>query len=226
MDQSPTIRIESIEGYSALKMIWERDAASADVSPAFSKIREKLETNDRPLTVIVDLSRNPKMPIKETLSAALAAYRHPRLKAWLIIGNNWMARMIEGTLSSITGRKNVFWFTTETEALAHLVESQGNPSDSDRLLNCWESKQCGRGPNDANSGDLGVCPAASHTASNGVNHGTNGGRFCWAIAGTLCGGEVQATFARKMGNCRICPFFLMVKKQEGATFADTPVQFT
>ena len=53
---------------------------------------------------------------------------------------------------------------------------------------------------------------------NGTNGGVNGGRICWALAGTLCGGKVQGSFAQKAANCMECPFYLQVKKDEGANF--------
>ncbi|HTS48102.1 MAG TPA: hypothetical protein VMH05_09165 [Bryobacteraceae bacterium] len=82
--------------------------------------------------------------------------------------------------------------------------------------NCWEVKNCGRQPGGAKVAELGVCVAASSQAANGVNGGKNGGRICWAIAGTLCGGKVQGSFAQKMANCGQCPFYGLVKQEEGA----------
>lgn len=82
--------------------------------------------------------------------------------------------------------------------------------------NCWEFKKCGREPGGIKSKELGVCPASLATAVNGVNSGTNGGRICWALTGTLCGGKVQGTFAQKLANCCECEFYKMVRQQEGA----------
>lgn len=62
--------------------------------------------------------------------------------------------------------------------------------DSHMALNCWEYKKCGR----ENTGD---CPAVS----------SNMGRACWRVAGTLCGGRVQGTFAEKLGNCKDCDYY-------------------
>ncbi len=87
-------------------------------------------------------------------------------------------------------------------------------------LNCWELKQCGRQPGGSKAKQFGVCPASIERSLHGSNHGTNGGRACWVIAGTLCGGEVQGTFAAKMMNCTKCDFFLSVREEEGAKFAD------
>lgn len=82
--------------------------------------------------------------------------------------------------------------------------------------NCWENKKCGREPNGAKALQLGVCPASTETRTNGINHGKNGGRACWAISGTLCGGIVQGSFASKLGNCMKCEFYQMVGMEEGA----------
>ncbi len=57
--------------------------------------------------------------------------------------------------------------------------------------NCWQVMDCGREPAGSKVEELGVCPAAIVERANGVNDGLNGGRICWAIAGTFCGGEVQ-----------------------------------
>jgi hypothetical protein len=76
--------------------------------------------------------------------------------------------------------------------------------------NCWEFKKCGREPGGNKAEELGVCLAATATAVDGVHGGKNGGRACWAVCGTLCGGEVQGTFADKIGNCKICDFYKLV----------------
>ena len=52
--------------------------------------------------------------------------------------------------------------------------------------------------------------------TNGVNDGKNGGRACWAIAGTLCGGQVQGSFASKLSNCMQCEFYQLVGQEQGA----------
>jgi len=84
-----------------------------------------------------------------------------------------------------------------------------------RKLNCWEFKKCGREPGGAKVKELGACPAAS-TFANGANGGNNGGRLCWALSGTLCGGKVQGTFAQKLPNCMECEFYKLVRQEEGA----------
>lgn len=81
-------------------------------------------------------------------------------------------------------------------------------------LNCWEFKKCGRQPGGARAAELGVCPACTVEGLEGVHGGTNGGRACWVVAGTLCGGEVQGSYAKKSSGCRSCDFFKLVDKEE------------
>lgn len=87
--------------------------------------------------------------------------------------------------------------------------------------NCWEFKQCGRQPGGAKVAELGVCPATQEKRLEGVNSGRGGGRCCWALTGTLCGGKVQGSYAMKLGNCLKCEFFLQVRQEEGADYANS-----
>lgn len=87
--------------------------------------------------------------------------------------------------------------------------------------NCWEIKKCGREPGGVKSQDRGVCPAAKLPSYfTGKNEGKSGGRYCWKIAGTLCGGKIQGTFADKIKDCTKCNFYLLVKKEEGEYFIE------
>ena len=87
--------------------------------------------------------------------------------------------------------------------------------------NCWEFKSCGRHPDGAKAKELGVCPAATEHRTTGVNDGHKGGRACWAIAGTLCGGTVQGSFASKVSNCMKCDFYRLVGQEEGVNHKGT-----
>lgn len=81
-------------------------------------------------------------------------------------------------------------------------------------MNCWEFKKCGRQPGGEKVEVLGICPAARPNRMDGMNGGTYGGRVCWMIAGTLCGGRVQGTFASKIDNCTNCDFYQHLQRQE------------
>lgn len=83
--------------------------------------------------------------------------------------------------------------------------------------NCWEIKKCQREPGGSKTGDLGECPAALDTSSNGINYGRNGGRICWAVAGTFCGGKVQGDYAQKSVSCMACEVFIQIQVEERGT---------
>jgi hypothetical protein len=85
--------------------------------------------------------------------------------------------------------------------------------------NCWEIMACGRQPGGDNAEELGICAAAlPHEHFEGVNRGMHCGRFCWAVAGTLCGGKVQGTYSKKFMDCMHCEFLKHVTIDEGRNF--------
>lgn len=80
-------------------------------------------------------------------------------------------------------------------------------------MNCWEFTSCGREPEGKKVSEMGACPAATETALDGTNGGTNSGRICWAVTGTLCDGETQGTFAKKKSTCVTCEFYKIVSSE-------------
>ncbi len=82
--------------------------------------------------------------------------------------------------------------------------------------NCWEFKKCGREPGGVKVAELGECEAATRAVADGMHDGRKGGRVCWAVSGTLCGGKVQGVFAKKVSSCLECDFFKQVLAEEGA----------
>ncbi|HSH69575.1 MAG TPA: hypothetical protein VK997_06635 [Deferrisomatales bacterium] len=88
--------------------------------------------------------------------------------------------------------------------------------------NCWEIKNCCREPGTVPRDGAVPCPAAHSTEFDGVNGGKNGGRICWYVAGTLCGGKQQGSFVDKQITCLACDFYHRVKKEEGTGFRVKP----
>ena len=84
--------------------------------------------------------------------------------------------------------------------------------------NCWEFKKCGREPGGGKVAELGICPASTETRLNGAHGGQNAGRACWVVAGSMCGGKIQGTFAEKYQNCKICDFYMKVYSEEHGDF--------
>ncbi len=85
-------------------------------------------------------------------------------------------------------------------------------------LNCWQFNGCGREPAGAGVNEHGVCPAATAERLDGVHGGTNAGRACWVVGGTLCNGSVQETFSKKYDSCLDCDFYKKVKAEEASDF--------
>ena len=81
--------------------------------------------------------------------------------------------------------------------------------------NCWEVKACERCAKAV--GDE-SCPVCKEIGLNGVHGGINGGRACWVIPHTRCGGTVQGRFGQKFSNCMECEFYRMVKAEEKGNF--------
>jgi len=84
--------------------------------------------------------------------------------------------------------------------------------------NCWEFKKCGREQGGKRSKELGVCPTVTEMRLNGSHGGRNAGRSCWVVAGTLCGGVEQGSFAQKYHGCEKCDFYRQVRQEEGSGF--------
>jgi hypothetical protein len=93
-------------------------------------------------------------------------------------------------------------------------------------INCWEFKKCGRESGGSNTAEYNTCPAATETSVHGINGGKNGGRICWAIAGTLSNEKIKGTFAREIFSCLNCDFFKLVRSEEKVNSYEilTPIQ--
>jgi hypothetical protein len=114
------VTFENIQHHSALKIIWRNSLRDAEVIHSFGEIKNALAKADQPIFIVFDLTANPTYPLLTTVHEALPAYRNDKLKEWLLIGNNWMARTIEGTLAKMTGKKNVRWFKSEADVLVYM----------------------------------------------------------------------------------------------------------
>ncbi|MDH3394209.1 MAG: hypothetical protein OEL66_09380 [Desulfobulbaceae bacterium] len=86
---------------------------------------------------------------------------------------------------------------------------------SDTLPNCWEIMECGREQGGDRMTELGECIASKE----GLGHS------CWAIAGTLCEGEVQGTMAQKLGFCTSCQVHRLYNRSRGEQGTEVIAQF-
>jgi hypothetical protein len=122
-----TISVGRLASYAnTLLMTWQQDVRLGDVSNAFKAINSTLDNTDNLLYVIVDIRSQPKFPMAETIFAAVRGpYRHPKMAAWLVIGDNRVARMIGTTVSNIARRNNIEWF----ESMQSALDSIGHQSE-------------------------------------------------------------------------------------------------
>ena len=70
--------------------------------------------------------------------------------------------------------------------------------------------------NGIHSEEQGECVASV----NGLGHS------CWAIAGTLCGGEVSGSKALKDHNCHKCDVYLSYNRIDGSLFEEVVEKYT
>ena len=83
------------------------------------------------------------------------------------------------------------------EQCAGPVTGRFHSSEGKVTVNCWEFKKCGRQAGGEKAAEMGVCAAYPEY-----------GRDCARVAGTLCGGKVQGTFAMKLVSCMQCEYYL------------------
>lgn len=118
-----SVVVDRLENANAAKMTWQHSVTAKDVRSAFNQLDEMLAESDDDFFVVVNLLSNPNFPLNATVDGALfGPYRNPKLRAWLIVGSNPVARLIERLLAGVTNRRNVLWFDTENEALEYLTE--------------------------------------------------------------------------------------------------------
>ncbi|MDR3045556.1 MAG: methyl-accepting chemotaxis protein [Desulfovibrio sp.] len=100
--------------------------------------------------------------------------------------------------------QDIFSLAGRSSDLSRTVARISSTGDDDaaeaamagKALPCWEFKKCGREKGGAKEREMGICPAWP-------DHGFS----CAGVTGTFCGGKVQETFAKKIGNCAKCDFF-------------------
>lgn len=92
--------------------------------------------------------------------------------------------------------------------------------------NCWEVMDCGLQPGGDTTHSQGICPASIPGECNGINYGVFGGRFCWAIVGTLCSREAVESSDKLLikifTDCIHCDFFKKVQDEESNNFVILP----
>lgn len=97
-----------------------------------------------------------------------------------------------------------------------LIIAQRQAGARETKVNCWDFQRCGRHLSVGQENGMPVCPAFLETGLTGINGGKNGGRACWVIPGTLCGGWFRRTLVPKYVACMLCDFKRTLLKEERA----------
>ena len=122
MDEK-TVRVEVIEGFSALKMIWDTRPLERDVARAFVEITRYLDKVDETVNVIVDITSAPKFPITTTYSGVMSGpFNHSKMGKWLVVGSNIGAQIIAKMMNAVGSGGEIIWFENEEAAMAALAE--------------------------------------------------------------------------------------------------------
>jgi hypothetical protein len=84
--------------------------------------------------------------------------------------------------------------------------------------NCWDYYRCRKQSEGNHVKEHDVCPAYFETKLHGIHDGKNGGRACWIVAGTKCGGRIKRTLVPKFIVCKLCGFKKIVISEESQNF--------
>ena len=85
--------------------------------------------------------------------------------------------------------------------------------------NCWEIKKCNFGSQKSKTNTATACLVKSSAEFNNTNGGVNGGRICWAVAGTFSSRPPCGEFVHEQVTCMECEVFKQIEKEEENKFS-------
>ena len=184
---------------------------SADVARSFDDIQAKVRQLDQLVAEIASASNEQNQGIGQVNTAVAQMDKVTQTTAAnaeeCANASKEFSAQADSLLTAIAGLQEVVDGASDTQDRAAVPQFHIQPDFPNRIqaptraadqqrLNCWEFKQCGREAGGAKAHLLGVCKAYP-------DHGHG----CASVAGTLCGGQVQGSFAEKLSNCAACDFF-------------------
>ncbi len=121
----PTVIVEPLEGYNAVRMAWQRRVDVGDIEAAFREVLRLLDDAEAPVHFVIDIASNPSFPLLTTIQGVLSGpFAHPALGECLVIGASDMAHVFARTLDRMSVRKPVRWFASAEYALDYLRHLQ------------------------------------------------------------------------------------------------------
>jgi len=121
MQPYSTVTIAPLEGHNALLLRWEAWINEFDIPAAFHKLTAALDQASLPVHVVVDLTRNPNLPLATTINETLSGpFMHPMMGEWVVVGSNRRAEIVARTVTAVGLRTNNRWFDDVSEAMVYL----------------------------------------------------------------------------------------------------------
>ena len=122
---TPTVRVERLPHYNALKMTWDSPVNKGEIALLAQKLIQALEQMKQPAYVLVTLRGEAQYPFALAVSETLRdACQHPMLAEVLICGDAAAAGTISRRLTLLLGQCVARNFSTEYEALRYLTAQQ------------------------------------------------------------------------------------------------------
>ena len=119
---TPTVQVERVPAYNALKLIWRVPVHRADAALAAEALLQDLEEIEGVFFLLVELAGDALIPTGVKISDVLREVcRHPRLAGILIYGQDSSARIISRRLTLLTAQVFIRAFSSEAEALSFLA---------------------------------------------------------------------------------------------------------
>jgi hypothetical protein len=121
MSQNGTVTVQHLEQPPAVKLVWMNGVDGSDLRAALRDLAAHLDGTQQPHYVIMDIRRDPRFPLADTvLDALVGLFQHEKRLEWLMVGDSPAAREAECELLRRTGRGGVRWFDTHYDTLAYL----------------------------------------------------------------------------------------------------------
>ena len=177
----------------------EMDGARAAVNEAARRAQD----SGAALSEILTLTDNTSIQVQSIATAAeqqsaTSAEINRAVEAITGIAGRTMDMMNHAAqdIFSLAGRSSDLSRTVARISSTDGADTAEAAAAAGKGLPCWEFKKCGREKGGPKEKEMGICPAWP-------DHGFS----CAGVTGTFCGGQVQETFAKKIGNCAKCDFF-------------------
>jgi hypothetical protein len=130
MSDNATVTVHHLERPPAVRLVWMSGVDGSDLRAALGDLAAHLDDSEQPHYVIMDIRRDPRFPLADTvLDALVGPFRHEKLLEWLIVGDSPAAREAECELQRLTGQGGLRWFDTHYDTLAYL-NRQSQPGEA------------------------------------------------------------------------------------------------